>query len=278
VTIQNNSRHLLASQGTGESVWKLFVTTRGEGLGGSLGSGTRWIEAAGKLRLWPMRNRVFCQRDPLESSLREPLEKDREVASFSMICEPPPEWAVIEAPEELRLRGFAEGPVFDLKEPLKKAKGADFSRPGFFAGYDLLASRVLLIGDARTVGLVEDLLDDLLNDEADPPLWISTNEASGGWGVSMSPSNKVWLVRLDASGEEDLSFTVEPFRDPDDSNKRVIDLRMCADFVAGDIASGWVETAVTLEMGKPMEVARCSTADGREVAMEITARIVPFNR
>lgn len=271
VCLWDNSRHLPASQGSGDSAWKLFVTTRYERVGGIPRSEARWMEVAGKLRHWPT-------GDFSRSSFRKPLGGDREVAGFSVNMEtlllfrPGLEGAVVEVPEALK--EFAEGPVVDLREWLEPL-GVNLSRPGFFVGYDLLASRVGVIGDEQTVGLVEVLFESVLDDRPVASLWISTNEASGGWGVSARSGERARLVRLDASGKEDLLFEVEPTIGGDN---RIIDLRLNADLVAGGVARGRVESAVTLVVGQPMEVARRAIPEGGEVAMEVTASMVPFKR
>lgn len=269
VSPQERSRHLIASQGSGESAWQLFLTVHREALDGIPEPEARQIEMGAKLRPW-------VGSSLGERPFRKTLDEDRFAASYPVyfgfftLNQAELTLPVVEVPEALK--PFVSGPMLDVRERLGEL-GINGSKRGFFTGFDPSSSRVYVVGDRDAVDLWEHFGP--MYDGPDGCLWFSSNEASGAWGLTARSGEKASILRRDASGEEDLCFEIEPVVG---AGGELIDLRLKADIVASGSSAGRVESMVTLETGKPKEVARRKSPEGDELRVEVSATMVPFER
>ncbi|QJE96866.1 hypothetical protein [Luteolibacter luteus] len=204
---EDGKRAFVARHGTGEDGWELYLTCREQRADGTPAAEARLLENKySGPRPWRGGDgRVFGE-------FRIPLQGERSVV-WSPI---PPDLGSrpmpllkhdLQVPENLRR--WIEGPLVDCST-LLKGEGINVEAPGFFAGYDVLAHQLVVVGDEATHAAIKRLLGKL----GGPPetnLLIELCPETGNTGIVVRDGERggIWELR---GQESEAIFEVEATR------------------------------------------------------------------
>ncbi|HEY1122123.1 MAG TPA: hypothetical protein VGE67_11010 [Haloferula sp.] len=266
ISMREGQSYKLGRHGMGDRGWEVMVSAERETPEGIPWKELRQMETPRGVQLWsghapvgePVRKKLAGDRwlgvypiapDFISNLLAEErFSSDREIALPAELAE----WA----PQML----------IDMR-PMLEEWGVNLSKEGSMAALDPLTSTIFIIADKENQEMAESLLQPACV-MAGSPIWIETNPESGNWGVASRSGEKTEIRRASSDPGNQLQFLSEPTQG---SNGAVFDLRYTIDVVSGDAKIGTIESATTLNNGKPQVIGSGVTSDGKEVKVTVVA-------
>ena len=165
------------------------------------------------------------------------------------------------------LEEWMGGSLIDLTKSLCDCGLKIASVNGDFAGFNPRTLSAIVVADLTNQDLAQEIFEQGLSFPAF--LWIESNGESGGWGLASRSGENARISRR-TGDVTNLLFEIEPTIG---ANRDVLDLHYKFDVVSGEASSGRIESATTLNNGKPQRIATYSKEGMENLEVVLTGTV-----